>query len=202
MSLRPTVRQLEYFVALADALSFRRAAESCHVTQPALSTQLQTLEQLLGARLFERDRRRVLITEAGRQLLDRARAALAQVDGLVEAASLASDALQGTLRLGVIPTVAPYVLPAALRQVSQRHPQLRLLLREGETARLVELLHAGQLDLLLLALEANVDGLAVARLYTDPFVLLAPRQHPLAKQRQVREAELRHHEVLLLDDGH
>jgi LysR family hydrogen peroxide-inducible transcriptional activator len=199
---RPTLRQLECAVAVAEHLSFRRAAEACFITQPALSLAIQQLETLLGTRLFERDRRRVLLTPAGEELVPRARAALAETDALVEAARVLRDPLAGTLRMGVIPTVAPYVLPSVVPLLRRRYPALRLLLQEEQTARLVERTQRGRLDLCLLALEADLGGLTTRALYFDPFVLAAPQGHDLAKRKHAREQDLAQEEVLLLEDGH
>ncbi len=199
---RPSVRHLEAIVAVADHLSFRKAAEACYVTQPALSAQIQQVEALLGVRLFERDRRRVLPTPAGAELAERARAVLADVDALAEAARAFGEPLAGTLRLGVIPTVAPYALPDAVRSVHAAYPDLRMLLTEDQTARLVARAKEGELDVLLLALEAELEDLEVLPLYRDPFVLTVPLGHPLADREAVGEEDLLDHEVLLLDDGH
>src|SRR5689334_17308934 len=128
-----TLRQLQYAVAVADALSFRKAAERCHVSQPALSAQVAQLEQALGVRLFERDRRRVLLTGPGRDLVERARRLLVDADDLVDAARRASDPLAGTLRIGVIPTISPYLLPALSRRLRRRFPRLSVVWREEKT---------------------------------------------------------------------
>jgi LysR family hydrogen peroxide-inducible transcriptional activator len=199
---RPSLRQLECVVAVAEQLSFRRAAEACFISQPALSLQIQQLETMLGTRLFERDRRRVLLTPAGTELLPHARAALLAIDGFVEAAHTQRDPLAGTLRLGVIPTVAPYVLPGLIAPLRKRCPKLRLFLREDTTAHLVERVQAGQLDLALLALEAELGTLATLPLYSDPFVLALPLGHALAAKKSVRIADLAGEDVLLLEDGH
>ncbi len=199
---RPSLRQLESVVAVAEHLNFRQAAEATFVTQPALSAQIQQLETMLGLRLFERDRRRVLLTQAGEELVPRARAALAEVDAFVDAARVLQDPLAGTLRLGVIPTIAPYVLPGAIPALRKRYPQLRLLLREDRTARLVELTTRGQLDLCLLALEADLGDLELLPLYADPFVLALPADHELSARKAIREQDLAREEVLLLEDGH
>lgn len=199
---RPSLRQLECALAVARHLSFRRAAEACFISQPALSLQVQQLETLLGMRLFERDRRRVLLTPAGEQLLPHLRAALLAVDALVEAAREQGDPLAGTLRLGVIPTVAPYVLPGVVAPLRKRYPKLRLLLREDTTANLVERVQDGRLDLGLLALEAELGSLATLALYSDPFVLVAPASHPLAERKLARSQDLAEEDVLLLEDGH
>jgi len=199
---RPTLRQLEYVVAVADERHFGRAAEACAVTQPALSAQVQEIEHLLDVRLFERDRRRVLLTEAGAQIVERARAILVLTDELVETARVARRPLSGTLRLGVIPTVAPYLLPRVLPKLRRRHRELRLLLREDQTARIVESLEDGHLELLLLALEADLGRAEALPLFRDDFVAVMTRGHALADRQCLRESDLAGRQVLLLDDGH
>lgn len=200
--MEPTLRQLEYLVAIAQHGSFHAAARACHVTQPGLSAQIKQLEDGLGVRLFERNRRRVLITPAGEEMVARARRVRVEVAHLVEAAQRHDRPLTGRLRLGVIPTVSPYLLPRALPRVRERYGELRLLLREGRTAELLALLHAGELDLLLLALEARLGGVETAALFRDPFVLAVARSHRLAKRKRVSEADLAGESILLLDDGH
>ena len=200
--MRPSLRQLEYLVALADRLHFRAAAEASHVTQPALSAQIAQLEQDLGVQLFERDRRRVMPTAAGGAVVERARVILAQLDELVESTRTWRAPLAGRLRLGVIPTVGPYLLPKVLPDVRRKHPQLELLLREDRTPHLVEALAHGKLDLVLLALEADLGDARTLPLFRDEFVLLLPRGHRLAARKQVREADLADEQVLLLEDGH
>lgn len=199
---RPSLRQLECVAAVAEHLSFRRAAEALSLSQPALSLQVQQLERMLGLRLFERDRRRVLVTPDGAELVRQARAALAAVDGFVEAAGTLRDPLAGTLRLGVIPTVAPYVLPGVMAPLRRAFPKLRLLLREDQTRHLVERVQAGQLDLALLALEADLGTLATRALYADPFLLAAPATHPVTTRKTAREEDLAERDVLLLEEGH
>ena len=200
---RPSIRQLECAVAVADALHFGRAARACSITQPALSAQIQALEELLGVRLFERGRRGVIVTAAGARVIEQARAMLAQLDGLVEGAASEAEPLSGVLRLGVIPTVAPYLLPALLPGVRRAWPMLQLVLREDQTAALVEQLDAGRLDLLLLALPVEGASLEELPLLREPFHFVAPTRHPLAKsERSISEQALRGEEVLLLEDGH
>jgi len=198
----PTLRQLEYLVAIADLGSFHRAARACGVSQPGLSAQIRQLEALLDLHLLERDRRRVLLTPAGEALVRRARVVLAEARGLVEAANALQRPLSGALRLGVIPTVAPYLLPRALSRVRSRHPELRLRLREAQTADLVAALERGELDVLLLALEAALGGLETLELFRDPFHVALPAGHRLARRRRLREQDLADQPVLLLDDGH
>lgn len=197
-----SLRQLQYIVAVADTLGFRKAAELCHVSQPSLSAQVGELEAALGVQLFERDRRRVLVTAIGADLVERARRVLDEAGGLVEAAVRLGDPLSGTLRLGVIPTIAPYLLPEAVPAAMARFPRLKLLFREEKTAQLMASLAAGQLDAALVALEAEIGDLARAVIAEDRFVLATPKKHRLAKKRAIVPGDLEGETVLLLDDGH
>ena len=203
--MRPSIRQLEYLVAVAEIRHFGRAAKHCAVTQPALSAQIQQLEELLGVRLFERGRRGVLVTPEGEAVIARARAALRELDELLDVARAARRPLEGPLRLGLIPTVAPYLLPPILPRVREAHPALALVLREDQTAHLVAQLEAGSLDLLLLALPVEEALLEELPLYEEPFVFAARADHRLATGRtRIPETALAHEdvEVLLLEDGH
>lgn len=201
----PTLRQLEYVVAIADESSFGAAALACHVSQPGLSAQVREVERLLDVRLFERDRRGVLITPAGEEVVDRARAILDSARRLVEAAAHRSRPLTGPFRLGIIPTIAPYLLPASLPAVRREYPELRLRLREEKTETLLDLVAKGRLDAALLATDADevVDAdVDVAPLYDDAFLLALPEGHRLARKKQVVESDLDGENVLLLEDGH
>lgn len=207
MSVAPhpaSLRQLQYAVALADTRSFRRAAERCGVSQPSLSAQLAQLEGALGVRLFERDRRHVLPTPAGEGLIERARRVLVDADDLIDAARRMGDPLAGTLAVGVIPTVSPYLLPAAASAIRRAHPRLTVRWLEDKTEPLGRELRAGRLDAALLALEADLGGpLQREVIGRDRFVLATPRTHPLAKPtRPARLGDLRGAPLLLLDDGH
>ena len=202
MTERPSTRQLEYLVALADRLHFGRAAEACFVTQPTLSNQIKELEGALGVRLFERDRRHVLPTPAGEALAGRARHVLREIDDLIDAARGFGEPLAGPLRLGVIPTIAPYLLPGALAEIRTRFPKLRLFVREDPTDRLLEQLADGRLDGLLLAREADLGDVTTLDLFTDPFLLAVPEDHPLAGRKRVRPADLEGERVVLLEEGH
>ncbi|MEM8713865.1 MAG: LysR substrate-binding domain-containing protein [Planctomycetota bacterium] len=199
---RPSIRQLEYFVAVAEHLNFREAAASCHVTQPALSTQLQQLEALLGVQLFERDTRRVVATAAGVALAREAQAVLSATDKLLDQARASGEPLTGRLRLGAIPTVAPYLLPLVVQAVRKAYPDLVLLLTEDQTDRIVTQLHSGDLDVLLLALDVDLHGAEERQLFSDPFVLACPRDHELASKEILTESDLEGETVLLLEDGH
>lgn len=198
-----SLRQLQYAVAVADSLSFRKAAELCHVSQPSLSVQLAQLEELIGVRLFERDRRHVLPTAAGRDVIDRARLILREADGLLGAAQRASDPLAGTLRIGVIPTISPYLLPLVTPALRAAYPRLSVLWTEDKTDALLGSLDSGGLEAALLALEANVGDVEHEVVARDSFVLATPANHPLGVKRSpARTAELHDANVLLLDDGH
>lgn len=198
-----SLRQLQYALAVADTLSFRRAAERCHVAQPSLSAQVAQLEDALGVRLFERDKRRVLVSAAGQQVLDQARALLHGAEDLMNAAKRFADPLTGILRVGVIPTISPYLLPAITPAVRAAYPRLSIVWVEDKTAVLVRDLARGELDAALVALEAELGDVDQEIIANDPFWLAAPAGHPLAKaQSPARTADLRQSPVLLLDDGH
>jgi LysR family hydrogen peroxide-inducible transcriptional activator len=201
--VRPSIRQIEYLVALAGIRHFGRAAKACSVTQPALSLQIRELEELLGVKLFERGHRQVLVTPAGERVIERAREALRRIDDLLDEARAARQPFTGRLSLGVIPTVAPYLLPHALPAVRAAHPGLELLLREDQTQRILARLRGGDLELLLLALPIEGDDLESLPLYEEPFVLAVPASHPLAKRNEpVSEDELAGEPVVLLEEGH
>jgi LysR family hydrogen peroxide-inducible transcriptional activator len=198
-----SLRQLQYALAVAETRSFRRAAELCLVSQPSLSAQLAQLERALGVRLFERDRRGVLPTPAGEELVDRARRVLLEADDLLATAKRLTDPLSGTLRVGVIPTISPYLLPAAVPLLRAREPKLTLQWIEDRTGALIERLRAGTLDAALLALVPDTQSFEHEVVGDDPFMLAAPRDHELARlKRPVALRELDREPVLLLDDGH
>lgn len=206
MSMEPhafSLRQLQYAVAVAEALSFRKAAERCHVSQPALSAQIAHLEQVLGTALFERDRRRVLVTAAGRELIERARAVLRETDDLVEGARRARNPLAGTLRIGIIPTISPYLLPRIAPALRRAYPALRLLWVEDKTEVLSRSLSTGALDAAVVALESDLGEVDEAVIAADPFVIAAAPDSALgSKNTPAKPSELRDVGVLLLDDGH
>jgi len=199
---RPSIRQLESLVAVAETASFRKAATVLGISQPALSAQVQAAEHVLGIQVFERDRRSVLITPAGEDVVGRAREALAAIDAVGDAARRRGEPLVGQLRLGVIPTIAPYWLPALLPEVRRRFPRLELVLREDQTARLLVQLGAGQLEVALLAIPVPGD-LTTAPIAEEGFVAAAPRGAALVKRRgKLTEADLDDETMLLLEDGH
>jgi LysR family hydrogen peroxide-inducible transcriptional activator len=198
-----TLRHLQYAVAVAESLSFRKAAELCRVSQPSLSAQLAQMEKALGVRLFERDQRRVLVTAAGRELIERARRILRGSDDFMEFASRMSDPLSGTLRIGVIPTIAPYLLPHLIAPLGKAYPRLALLWTENKTHALLRDLEAGTLDAALLSLEAVNSDVQRETIAWDPFVLVVPPGIPLAERAlPVKISDLQNATVLVLQDEH
>jgi LysR family transcriptional regulator, hydrogen peroxide-inducible genes activator len=198
---RPSIRQLECLVAVADHHSFRKAATALGISQPALSAQVQCAEELLGVQVFERDRRSVLVTTAGEDVVGRARLALESVDAVIDAARRRAEPLVGPLRLGVIPTVAPYWLPALLPTVRKKFTKLELILREDQTARLLGNLAAGQIDVALLAIPVPGD-VTTATIARENFLLAAPRTSKLVHKKHLTVDDLEDQTVLLLEDGH
>jgi LysR family hydrogen peroxide-inducible transcriptional activator len=196
------LRDLRYLVALADERHFGKAAERCFVSQPTLSAQVRKLEEYLGVALVERQPRRVSLTPAGEKIVERARKLLQEADAIVELARSDRDPLAGTLKLALIPTVGPYLLPHVARRLKRSLPRLRLLLYEYQTAPLIDKLRAGEIDMGVLALPIALDGLEAAPLYDEPFTLAVPAEHPLAARERVRVEDLAGETLLLLEDGH
>ncbi len=198
-----TLRQLQYIVEVARLGGFRRAAQACHVSQPALSAQVAAAERQLGVRIFERDRRSVRLSPSGDQLLEQAQRVLVAAADLRELARQLADPFSGRLRLGVIPTIGPYLLPEITPPLAQAFPKLTLTWSEARTEDLVQALRAGSLDAALLAVEADIGDLEYAPLGRDPFVLAAAPGHPAVRARGLATADvLNGTSVLLLDDGH
>ncbi|AKT42342.1 LysR substrate-binding domain-containing protein [Chondromyces crocatus] len=198
-----TLRQLQYALAVAETRNFHRAAALCHVSQPSLSAQIAQLEEMLGVTLFERDRRRVVPTAAGEELLGHARQILLAADALLDMAVQLGEPLVGKLRIGVIPTMAPYLLPEFVPALRVRHPDLGVTWIEEKTAVLRGLLGARELDAALLALEPDLGDMAQEILGRDPFVLAMAKGDPLAQRDgPVEIEELSGATVLLLEDGH
>lgn len=198
----PTLKQLRYLVAVADTLHFRRAAEAAHVSQPTLSGQLQELEERLGVRLVERSRTRVLLTPAGKEIVARARAVLHDVQEIMDMAQHGHRLFGGILRLGVIPTLGPYLLPHILPELHAAYPDLKLYVREGMPAALLQALEEGSLDLLLFPLPVVGKNLNSVRLFREPLVIAAAREHRLARKPHVERSDLQGETVLALERGH
>ncbi|MFF0741329.1 hydrogen peroxide-inducible genes activator [Streptomyces sp. NPDC004111] len=199
---QPTLAQLRAFAAVAEHLHFRDAAAALGMSQPALSGAVSALEETLGVQLVERTTRRVLLSPAGERLALRAGAVLDAVAALLDEAEAVRAPFTGVLRLGVIPTVAPYLLPTVLRLVHDVYPELDLQVHEEQTSSLLEGLSAGRLDLLLLAVPLGVPGVSELPLYEEDFVLVAPADHWLGGRVDIPRESLRELDLLLLDEGH
>ncbi|MQP77157.1 LysR family transcriptional regulator [Stenotrophomonas sp. MYb238] len=196
------LRDLKYLVALAEHKHFGRAAAACFVSQPTLSTQIKKLEEELGVPLVERAPRKVMLTPAGREAAARARGIVAEVEQMKEAARRSRDPEAGTVRLGIFPTLGPYLLPHVVPAIRERFPQLELLLVEEKSDVLLTQLRNGQLDAALLALPLHDEQLHAEFLFEEPFVLAAPESHPLAAHATLGMGDLADQRLLLLQDGH
>ncbi len=202
MNPLPSLRQLHYLVALSEQLNFTRAAESCFVTQSTLSAGLKELEDVLGAQLVERDRQSVLMTPIGVEVAKRARDILAATQDLVDLAADTKEPMAGSLRLGIIPTIAPFLLPRTLPLLRERYPDLRLALREDLTANLVSRLEDGQLDFALIALPYPTDNLLVEALFDDDLWVVGRKSDEEVKARTVNPTQELTERMLLLEEGH
>jgi len=202
MKILPTLRQLRYLVALAEHKHFGRAAETCLATQSTLSAGLQELENLLGVTLVERTKRKVMLTPLGEEIVARAREVLRGAEEIADLAAASSEPLSGPLRLGVIPTIGPFLLPRVLPRLREAHPDLRLYLREDLTARLLDRLGSGDLDVVLIALPYPAGDIETLPVGEDPFVLACPPNHKLAAKKDLNSADLLDTDLLLLEEGH
>jgi len=196
------LRDLQYLVALAETRHFGRAARQCHVSQPTLSAQLRKLEESLGVVLIERRPRQVSLTAAGRAVVERARRMLRDAEDIRALARASQDPLGGQLKIGLIPTLGPYLLPRIAPRLQRALPKLQLLLHEHQTAPLVARVVDGELDLALLALPADSRGLETRSLFAEAFLVAMPEHHHLATRRRVKPGDLRGEKLLLLEDGH
>jgi LysR family hydrogen peroxide-inducible transcriptional activator len=196
------VHQLRYFVAVAQTGSFSRAAEQCHVSQPALSQQIQKLERSLGHRLFHRLGKRAALSEAGRLLFQQAQQILTLLENAERQVKDFDQLAHGQLTVGAIPTIAPYVLPDVIQAYTRRFPQVELLIHEDLTAHLVDAVGTGELDLALAALPIHDGRLVCETLFTEPLLLALPRQHPLAARRRIALEDVRDERFILLDEMH
>ncbi|MFF9114623.1 hydrogen peroxide-inducible genes activator [Streptomyces massasporeus] len=199
---QPSLAQLRGFAAVAEHLHFRDAAAAIGMSQPALSGAVSALEETLGVTLLERTTRKVLLSPEGERIAVRAKAVLGEVEALLEEAEAVRAPFTGALRLGVIPTVAPYLLPTVLRLVHERYPHLDLQVHEEQTASLLDGLAGGRLDLLLLAVPLGVPGVSELPLFDEDFVLVTPLDHGLGGREGIPRQALRELNLLLLDEGH
>ncbi|MEP7242523.1 MAG: LysR substrate-binding domain-containing protein [Gammaproteobacteria bacterium] len=202
MSADIKLKDLRYLVALADERHFGRAARKTFVSQPTLSAQLKKLESYLGVQLIERQPNKVTLTETGEQIVARARRIVEASDEMVTLARAHRDPLAGRLRVALLPTIGPYLLPLISREIRKSLPRLELRLYEYQTAQMLEKIPAGQIDLGILALPVELDGLDSRPLYEEPFVVALPENHRLAKKKTLVADDLKDEPLLLLEDGH
>ena len=196
------LKDLRYLVAVADTRHFGRAAERSFVSQPTLSAQLKKLEEYLGVQLIERAPKRVQLTAAGEEVVERARRILEASDEIVDLARGHSDPLAGRLRLALLPTIGPYLLPNVAGRLRKSLPRLELMLYEYQTDPMLEKLHSGEIDVGILAFPVPMDGLDSFELYKEPFTVAVPAGHKLAQRSSIRVDDLSHETLLLLEDGH
>jgi LysR family transcriptional regulator, hydrogen peroxide-inducible genes activator len=196
------LKDLKYLVALADTGHFGKAAERTFVSQPTLSAQLKKLEEYLGVKLVERQPNNVQLTDVGKEVVVRARRMLGEGDEIIALARNNTDPLAGKLRMGLIPTIGPYLLPRVTQKIRKTMPNLSLMLYEHQTEPLLKRLRDGEIDLGIMALPTEPDGLDVRELYTEAFTVALPNGHPLAQKSAIRAQELKGHTLLLLEDGH
>ncbi len=196
------LRDLKYLVALMDHKHFGRAAEACFVSQPTLSTQIKKLEDELGVVLVERNPRHVMLTDVGVEIASRARLVLDEVNQMRELARRTRDPEAGTVRLGIFPTLAPYLLPHVVPQIRKRFPKLLLLLTEEKTEELLRRVRDGRLDAAVVALPIGDATLHEEFLFEERFLLAMPEDHPLARRKKIVAADLEDQQLLLLEDGH
>ncbi|MGY6555972.1 MAG: LysR substrate-binding domain-containing protein [Wenzhouxiangella sp.] len=196
------IRAIQYLVKLAEVRHFGKAAELCFVSQPTLSTQIRKLEEELGVQLVERSPRQVMLTRVGEDIVQRCRQILTEVDAIRATARRSRDPHSGVLRLGIFPTLAPYLLPHMVPEIRRRFPELTLRLFEEKTERLLDMLVQGRLDAAIMALPVAGDQLIARQLFEEPFVVAMPEGHPLSRQKSIRVEALADQELLLLEDGH
>lgn len=195
-------RALQYFVKLAELKHFSKAAEACFVSQPTLSTQIRKLEEELGVSLVERAPRKIMLTPVGEDIAHRARHVLRDIEHIKDAARGSKDPESGTIKLGIFPTLAPYLLPHVIPVIRRRYPELRLQLAEEKTEDILNMLDQGRLDAGLLALPVEQHGLEVEILFEEPFVMAMPASHPLCDKKSISLHDLEGEELLLLEEGH
>ncbi|TDP72406.1 hydrogen peroxide-inducible genes activator [Roseateles toxinivorans] len=197
-----TLTELRYIVAVAREKHFGRAAEACFVSQPTLSVAIKKLEEELDLKIFERGASEVSVTALGEEIVRQAQMVIEQAAAIKEIAKRGKDPLAGALRLGIIYTIGPYLLPQLVRSVIERYPQMPLMLQENFTVKLLEMLRTGELDCAIMAEPFPDTGLAVAPLYDEPFVVAVPANHPLAARESISSEELKRETMLLLGTGH
>ena len=198
----PTLKQLRYLCAVANHKHFGRAANACFVSQSTLSAGIQELEEILGVRLLERDKKHVKLTAIGEEITERAEQILTATEDLVGVASHAQEPFSTDMRLGVIPTIAPFLLPKMLKFIRRKYPKFKLFIREELSGHLVRELASGELDLLLLALPYAAENVVTEHLFYDDFLLAFEKSNPIGKRKKLSTTDLRGEDLLLLEDGH
>ena len=202
MARQPTLKQLKYLSAVAEFSHFGNAAKACHVSQSTLSAGILELEDTLGVSLVERNSRQVILSGLGQEIVARGRSVLTDIEDLVAVCEASSEPFTGKMRLGVIPTIAPFILPGLLKRMRRVHPEFQLYIREDLSGHLVDALHHGELDLLLLALPFPAENVETMHLFNDEFLFACPKGHALAAVKQLCIADLQQQDLLLLEDGH
>lgn len=202
MKLLPSLKQLEYLVALANTEHFAKAAERCNITPSTLSAGIRELENVLGVLLAERTKRHVLMTPVGLEIAARGRLLLRDAEDVMALAASNREPLTGELKLGVIPTISPFLLPRVLPALNSQYPALRLYLREEQTASLLTRLHSGEIDVALIAMPYDIQGFASRILFEDEFKFACNQGHPLARKKMVSINDLADQPLLLLEEGH
>ncbi len=196
------LRAISYVVAVADLRNFSQAAEQCYVSQPTLSAQIKKLEESLGIRIFERNNKRIMITEEGSAVIQSARRILREVETIKEIAENAGNPFAGTFRLGAFPTLSTYIFPDIVPEIKALMPDLRLILIEEKTAILMDKLHKGEIDAALFAMPVHEDSFEMRILFDDKFFLACSPDHPLAEKSEIGVEELAEYRLLLLEEGH
>ena len=196
------LRALQYFVKLADLRHFSKAANACFVSQPTLSTQIRKLEEELGVQLVERSPKNIMLTPVGKEIADRARLVLSDIDQIRAVARRSGNPAEGVIRLGLFPTLAPYFLPHVVPGIREKYPNLTLQLAEEKTDNILGMLRQGELDAGLLALPIRDEGLEMKVLFDEPFVVAVPDDHALAGNSEIKLSELECTQLLLLEEGH
>jgi LysR family hydrogen peroxide-inducible transcriptional activator len=197
-----TLTELRYVVAVARERHFGRAADACHVSQPTLSVAIRKLEEELGVRLFERRASQITLTDIGERIVNQAKRVLDEASAVREIARHGRDPLSAPLRVGMIYTIGPYLLPGLIRQLQRKAPQMQLLLSENFTLKLIEQVRNGEIDVAVMALPLPPCGLTVQAVYDEPFVVAVPRRHAWVRRKAIASSDLAHERMLLLGNGH
>lgn len=196
------IRDLKYIIEVARSENFARAAEICFVSQPALSMQIKKLEDELGVKIFERDRKKFLVTEIGREIIKKAEVILSEEQAIKTIAKSAQDPFGGELKIGAFPTLASYFFPYAVKKISKKFPKLKLFLVEEKTEILIDKLQKGEIDIAFLAMPIGASNLETIKIFSEKFLLACATNHELAKKKKISPSDLKGKNLMLLEDGH